>query len=498
MKTLFRKESEKLLIIVSLSEDEMKLFIEVSVKDPHLHDLLVEKGEILQMISPPLDSARLDHDIIKDIAERLSRKETTGERRIAKGRGASPGRDGKILWLIKPYRGELGMSQRTTNDSVDIRELHLFDNVVTGAIVGRIYPPHLGENGETALGKPIKAQSSKPATLKIDKTLIKIAAKEHEYEEIVAQQDGVLVEQAGIWKIADVLKISKDLDLRFGNLDFIGSIEISGDVSPGLLVKGVKGVRVSGNLQHAYLTSTSGQVIVDGFATGDQGGHIVATKGVQVSVAHKLMIESGSLVTIKKAALDCVIRSQGVIFAQNAQIVGGRILLVAGADIGILGNDAGINTELVICSSVEATSDFTKLLSEIASHMKAVELVELHLGPYAHKSSRISNLKDPLRKKIEVLLEKRDLLSRSLGVLEERRKKLLSDGLSDQIVRVNIRKVLYPGVVIRAGEDLFSPKDMIKGPVSIEYSRESHTFESKPIVEFEISKDLKKGGRNVT
>ena len=54
------------------------------------------------------------------------------------------------------------------------------------------------------------------------------------------------MEDSGKISIKPELTISGDLDFRYGNIDFIGKVIVSGDVLQGLNIKAGKGIEVRG------------------------------------------------------------------------------------------------------------------------------------------------------------------------------------------------------------------------------------------------------------
>ena len=98
-------------------------------------------------------------------------------------------------------------------------------------------------------------------------------------------------------------------------------------------------------------------------------------------------------------------------------------------------------------------------------------------------------LKGEHREKIEKLLQKREQVHKSKVALIAKKKNILEEGKVEDKILVSYRETLYPGVVIRAGEDLFEVKEPLKGPGTVEYLPAEKTFKVVPFQTFEITKE---------
>ena len=88
------------------------------------------------------------------------------------------------------------LSKTAEVDSEDpehtLRGLRLFENVLKDQVVARLYPPTKGKQGVDALGKPLPAEEGSPLTVNFDKSIRKQTVSGKNYEELVAQMDGLL------------------------------------------------------------------------------------------------------------------------------------------------------------------------------------------------------------------------------------------------------------------------------------------------------------------
>jgi hypothetical protein len=295
MKPVFSKTTERLLLIAKLSDDKMKLFLDVeplvpapkeeppaeaaptpeapaaagpdpvtapsttqtppapaapeksqtpkkeTAKGPPPPVPLVPpvtRDELLAMLKEFMSLEYLAIDVIDDIAQILSGGKKVEERRIVKGVEPENGADGKILFLVKRLSGEVEISV-DSKGLANLRMLHLFDNIAKGTIVARVYPPKNGVDGRDALGKVIQSKPGKPYKVNLERSLVLKASdsREDTFQIIVAESEGYLSEDGGRLAIREELVVNGNLDYHMGSIDFIGSVRIKGDVLPDFSVK---------------------------------------------------------------------------------------------------------------------------------------------------------------------------------------------------------------------------------------------------------------------
>ena len=130
-----------------------------------------------------------------------------------------------------------------------------------------------------------------------------------------------------------------------------------------------------------------------------------------------------------------------------------------------------------MCSDVEASHEFGKISAEIDQHKKAIELLEMHLGPLVKNPSRVQLLKEPHKGKMQKLLAKLDEVRKSEKVLQGKKAEMLGQGHSNEGRKVNFLETLFPGVHVIAGDKVYVSKEEHKGPGTLKLNIEKGEFE---------------------
>ncbi len=495
MKEILKKDFEKFGITIKVPEDNLKLFVDIK---PNSAGLGITKELILSALSEVGCGQGVDLAILDDVVTHLNRGEEIVERRIKKGREPEPGSNGKTLLLIKKFTQKAEVLE-DAEARASLTDLHLFDNVKKGQIVGRIYPPKPGKDGSDVFDRPIPAAQGDAAPQTIDPNTIEL--QEHseaneKFQRVVALCDGFLSEEGGVLSIKDTLVVKGDLDFRFGNIDFVGKVLIEGDVHPGFSITAQKGIEVKGGVREAVLKSSEGNIVIKGFCFGGQKGGAVCKGNLTVRSAQELRAEALGDIFIEKESIDCTLRTQGAIRMGNGRLLGGEASVVCGVEASDIGNDAGKSTLVSLCNTVEISTEYLKLVVLVENHDKAIKLMELHLGPYANNASRVAFLKEPHKSKMQSMVEKLAQIKESRLKIVAKQKVLMEQGTLNATPRVNCSKMLHGGSRIRAGEVIFDVKDNLAGPLSIEFSYEKKEFEKKAMTALECAVPVTVGAEN--
>lgn len=471
MKQIFEKKSDRILARGSLSDDRLKCFLDVEPLQPGIH---VERAEILELLRGEVPVDDVNVGVLDDIAATITKGEKALERRILKGTEPEPGLDGRLVFMVK-RRTELPEVTEDEKGFASFRDMNLFENIQVGTALARIYPPKAGKDGRDALGKPLPAKAGKPIKVQLDKTVKTKAANEKEpYQTIIADAEGFLSEKGDKLAIQTELVIDGNVDFHIGSFAFIGKVVVRGDVMPEFRVEGKKGVSVSGSVLSSLVTSAQGDVEVKAAVVGKEGE--VRCKGeARCGSVREARLTAGASVQIKNEAADANINSQGTVRVDRV-LVGGDTRAVCGVEAQEIGNEVNVKTSVTLCSDVEMTAEYQKLRENIASHERALHLIELHLGPYALNPARVVLLQRPHRQRMEQLIGKQNEVKKSLIKLNGELDRLKAQARTNSTLRVNIQKKAYDGTVIYAEGKKFEVKGELQGPVSVEFDSATGEF----------------------
>ena len=364
MKPLFSETTSRFTLIGKVSPDRMKIFVEANPVEGEAQP--VTPKEITDILIRHLPVRLIHERVVEEMAEMLSRGEAVSERRIAKGEESQPGLDGKQVLMVKAYtqKPELAEDQR---GFAQLNELHLFDNVSIGQVLARIYPPHGGSDGFDAFGKAIPSKPGKPFKANYDKKTIELKAGQG-FETLNSLVAGYLQVESGALRTVEDLVVSGNVDFHVGNIDFVGSVTVRGDVMPGFIVKAEKGITVTGNVHKGTLLCRNGPIECRGGISGGNNGRIITTQALKASVLHEVAAEIGGDLFVDKEARDSELFVEGALRGDKAALLGGLLRTSKGIQVKQLGYHSGKETVITLCSGIETRREFITLLGQIETH----------------------------------------------------------------------------------------------------------------------------------
>lgn len=257
---------------VSISADEMEAKINInyiSAKQYKLicaiiSDKLVFQFEVINEKFTPLytkDEIRKElsnEAITYGIDERqldvITQTRNVSEVLIAKGDPLIEDEEDKLDIKFEDNRKKFDDKSLT---SVDYKNLYSIANVSKGDVLAEIVKGKEGHDGKNIKGKEIKRKTKKELKIKIEEGCI---IKDGQ---IIATMEGRPTIKNGVFFVNKVYTIAEDVDIKTGNIDFVGDVCINGNIKSGMQVKSGNSVNVTGNVEEAKIIA-EGQVNITG------------------------------------------------------------------------------------------------------------------------------------------------------------------------------------------------------------------------------------------
>src|SRR5690625_3097862 len=162
----------------------------------------------------------------------------------------------------------------------DFREVMKIPTVQKGDTLARIIPPTEGKDGRTVFNTVIQAKRGEPVKIRAGQNVI--------YDEkdltFYATSDGQVSVSANRINIHSLYEVREDISLKVGNIDFIGSVHIHGDVPSGFTIKAVGDIKIFGLVEAAKIEAGGSVFISEGIA-GDRKSTRLNSSHVAISYA---------------------------------------------------------------------------------------------------------------------------------------------------------------------------------------------------------------------
>ncbi len=429
----------ELKILVTVSPDELKAFITLYASQDNSK---ATKEEILAA----LESQKVTYGIREEVVNFCSEQPIYNEAFcVAEGIPAQNGKNGSVIYH---FDTSVDKSPTILDDGrINYRELNLIQSVKQGQLLCSLVPPVAGTQGMTVKGKIIPAISGRPAVLPRGKN---VYASE-DGQNLYASTDGE-VEYLDPTKVSVYTnhEVAADVDNSTGNVNFVGSVIIKGNVLSGFSVEAGGNVEVYG--------------VVEG-ATIKAGGNIILRRGMQ-GMGKGTLIAGGDIVS--RYIEYCNVEAHGNIQAEavmhsnikcgnKLELTGRKGLLVGGTcKVGkiiiakVIGSHMATATDLEVGTDPTVRERYKQVKEELNSSEsdirkaeQAITLLKKLEGMGSLTPDKQEILTKSVRTKI-YLSSRVEELKNEMVVLDEK----LQQEVSGKIRSLN---VIYPGVKVTIG-----------------------------------------------
>lgn len=355
----------------------------------------------------------------------------------ARGTAAVKGEDAHIERYFD--LSQKGKAVSDNNGRVDFKNLQLFVLVKKGDILARRIPHTAGITGKNVLGEEIHPKPGKPRPVPSGKN-----TRIQNENDIVAEIDGQVVDSGNMISVDSRFEVSGNVDVSTGNIEFDGSVHISGDVEQGFTVKATGDVEIGGAVAGGSVEGNN--IYINGGVQGMNGGKVIARGNISASFAENAELEAGRDIHILDVALHSTLIAGGriVLEGKRGVITGGAIS--AGEEIRaqIIGNAANVITKISVGQNPMLQREYKMIAAELVEDRKRLDAIKKNLGVL----EKIDIMKLPKER-----IDQINKLTRAQFPLakEIKRKTKRLEELDEEIVRmgnckVRVRDTIHAGV----------------------------------------------------
>ena len=442
-----------------LSYNDSVARVEISENEMHAHIIVTNPGEggcdiSYESYYSILKNNRVVHGIKEEFLKNFVDQPIYNDRiEIAE---ASKPHDGKNAYI--QYNFETEQSRARLRESVDgrvnFKELNIIQNVVEKQVLAKKIPPEHGIDGKTVTGKTLPAKNGVDIKLPVG-TNVHVA---EDNETILSDLSGQVVIVNGLINVEPVLTIEGDVNLKTGNIIFLGTVVVTGNVEDGFSVKAAGNIDIRGTVAKSELDAEGDIIIYQGI-NGKGGGHINAGKSLWARFIQNANIETGDMVF----ASDGIINSRVVAFnriicqGKRAHIMGGRLSAREEINAKVLGNPtSGTETICEVGFDPKRKEELDSLQETKFLMEKQIDEVKLNIQTLVNQKKHKKVLSEDKEEYLLELLEKRDNLLTEFKKNQEEIQKIQEYLATLKYKgRISASSKVYPGVkiVIRDAKD---------------------------------------------
>lgn len=418
---------------ISVDPNFTAAFIEV--KAPQNGGMDVTADQIRKAITEKNIYFGIDDDVVDKIAENKRYGENIC---LARWKPPVDGIDGTIKYhfdkdsVIAPVEDEHG--------TVDFKNLGLVKNIYRGTAIADITMPTDGEPGKDISGKPVPQHIGVPVNVNIGSGTVLT----EDGLQIIASVDGNLRYANGSFVVEEELLVKGDVDVKTGNIDFIGNVIIKGNVFEGYSVISKKNITING-------TATSATIKADGDITvrlGIINCDIDCKGNVKLGFCENSKIRCDNDVEGATFVGGEVYAGQNITATGKGVMMGGKYTALKNIEAATIGSEGYAKTVITLGNNAvlsEEKDQLTHKNEELEDKMDQLGKILTTLTELA-KASKLSPEREHM--KVEAMKSRFQLqgeIKRNQARIAEIERTLeLKQNLS-----VSCRKEFYPGVMIR-------------------------------------------------
>lgn len=424
---------------VQISQDEMKAYIIITPPKPGGFDLDIE--EIKSILHSNQVIVGIREDILKKIFDYPIYNEPI---LVAEGKKPENGKDAVIHYNFNIKKDDIQLIEE--EGKVNFKELNIVQNVVAGQILATKEVATEGETGRTVTNKLIPAKSGKDCPLLPGRN----CKLTEDGLNIVSEINGQVYLMGNKVVVDPVYIVQGDVNLKTGNILFLGTVIIQGNIEDGFSVKAAGNIEVHGSVGKADLDA-EGDIVVSGGIMGKNEGRITTGKSLYAKFIESVKIDAGEGVYAQDGILHCDINAikEIICFGKRGAIVGGTLRAGELVKTKTLGSIASPETVIEVGVDPKKREQYLEFVEKREKAYKEMEPIKANIDNLVmqkksmrtltpEKEELLKSLSDKYRELNEIVKE----CTEEIRLIDEYLAELKSKG------KVIAAKVAYPGVKI--------------------------------------------------
>jgi uncharacterized protein len=439
---------------VDIADMEMRAFIVVT--PPRLGGADLSMEGIVAMLNNNGIYYGIKEDVLRDFEDR---PQYNSRVMVAEGTKPANGEDAKVEYHFNINQDHISLKEEK-DGRIDFKELNLIENVVAGQVLAKKIPPEKGRDGKTITGKTLPAKAGSDVSISVGKN-VKLS---EDGSTAISEINGQVVVLSGKIHVEPVYVVNGDVSLQTGNILFLGTVIVKGNVMDGFSVKAAGNIEIKGNVGKSILDA-EGDIIVHQGVLGKNGGKVKSGKSVFSKFIEHARVEASEYVVVNEGILHSSVDANKKIICQGrrASIVGGKLRASEEINAKHLGSIAGTETILEVGYdpiSKEKLGALDKDKSEVDKQLEELELnikTLLNLQKVQRKLSEDKqNALDALMKKRQEIFTNLEKINVEINEIKTYLASIKKEG------KISASEKVFPGVKIYIKDSFLEVKNEFK------------------------------------
>ena len=364
-------------VFVEINDDEMQAKVTV-VPPQSENDHFATIDDVSNTLKRRNVVYGVDETRMAELSAKLSQLEHTKninepiEMEIAFGTPVTNGEDARIEYLYKKSEEEAPAPVAEDEEGrVDYKAAHKIDNVTKGTVLARKIPPTKGMTGMTVTGKTLAVADGKDIDVSMGKGVVVSPDNKDEW---IADADGQVIIKENKISVLALYEVPGDVNLSTGNIDFIGTVIVRGDVKDGFKVYAGEDLVVNGVVEGAEL-KCSGKLSIAGGVSGNDKAKIVCAGDANIKYIRNAIVEVGGSLTSGQAIMHSkvTVGKKVSVAGQKGVIVGGQIIAGEQVHAASMGSNFATPTEIIVGEAIGLRDELQKMEMELKASLENLD-----------------------------------------------------------------------------------------------------------------------------
>ena len=450
--TSINQEPEK--AVISVSKNKMEAHITFTAP--------VNGGERLSpaALQAAINNSEVNFGILEDVVKNLCEvRDFDKPYLFASGLNYVAGKDAYHEYKFDTKK-KVPKPKVMEDGTVDFRALNLIEMAKKDMLLVSIVPEVQGTDGMNVVGQTIPCPKSKPPVpIPVTKNTYLSPDGLHLYSSTPGQ---ILFDGRKV-TINPVLEIAGDVNNSTGNIDFVGSVVIKGNVVAGFKVVADGDIDITGVVESSHINA-KGNVLISRGVQGADKAEIIAEGDVSLKFAENCTIRAGRNINAE-AVLHSKITCRGSVelAGKSGYLVGGEAYVHGRIFAKTIGSAMGTATNIQVGLDPEAYEEYKEYIKEYNALKTEYDKVDS-----AVKSMKVLNERNALTDKNKniflKLLHQQSHLREQLLKLKSTLERV-SGSLDSDAGTIIATDVIRSGVKVTIGNAKMHIRDDIKSCV---------------------------------
>ncbi len=419
---------------IDISSDKLTAYLCChEVNSSEISELQITEEDIIELMKRHKVTYGIKYPQIKEMVEEI--RLDLFPLKIAEGTEPIDGDAGKII-----YEADL-TTEIDRSEGWDFREVMKIPSVKKGDKLAKIVLPTKGIDGKSVLNTILRAKHGKPVKLRAGKNVV------YDQNELTffATEDGEFNIASDQINVFSLYEVREDISLKIGNIDFVGSVHIYGNVPSGYTIKAVGDVKIYGIVEAAEIKAGGSVFVSEGMA-GLKKGFIEANENVYIGYVNQGKIIAGNSIVVENSILHSHCSATNDIICQHGSVIGGTMSAGRMMKIKNVGNRMNSETSIIFETELKQALEIKKLKTtkvNIEENLNKINLLvkKLTASPLQKKDAKT---KATLNK----LTNSKQISENQIVEINEQLRKLAHEVGEERESYLEVEGTIYPNVTI--------------------------------------------------